>query len=130
MPLQSRRFKGDPALEAAAVSDPAHILTGAVGAHVEKLQAALIELDDARIDGDELQSFLYGSSTAAAVLTYKKKRNIINRSYQTQADDIVGKMTMRSLDQEMLARESSRTIRLCNREETKLVGPNIIPSLL
>jgi hypothetical protein len=43
-------------------------------------------------------------------LSYKKKRNIINRSYQTQADNIVGKMTIASLDNEMMARERSTTV--------------------
>jgi hypothetical protein len=40
----------------------------------------------------------YGTQTANAVLAYKRKRNIINYSYQTQADNIVGKMTITSLD--------------------------------
>ena len=47
----------------------------------------------------------YGPSTADVVLAYKRKRNIINYSYQTTADNIVGKMTMAALDKEMLARE-------------------------
>jgi peptidoglycan hydrolase-like protein with peptidoglycan-binding domain len=97
MALQSKLFRGDPKLEAAAVSDPAHITVGAKGEHVRKIQQALTLLDGANIDLDGA----YGPETAAAVLTYKKKRNIINRSYQTQADNIVGKMTMASLDSEM-----------------------------
>src|SRR5262249_23232676 len=40
------------------------------------------------------------------VLAYKQKRNIVNRSYQTQADNIVGKMTMAALDLEMLSIEA------------------------
>jgi hypothetical protein len=36
------------------------------------------------------------------VLAYKRKRSIINFSFQTQADDIVGKMTVASLDKEMV----------------------------
>jgi hypothetical protein len=59
------------------------------------------------IDQQELALKRYGPSTAKAVLFYKKKRNIINRSYQTRADDIVGIMTMASLDKEMLAFEQS-----------------------
>jgi len=51
----------------------------------------------------------YDPSTANAVLLYKKERNIINRSYQTQADNIVGKMTIAALDREMLAKENQRT---------------------
>jgi peptidoglycan hydrolase-like protein with peptidoglycan-binding domain len=102
MPLQSALFKGDQKLEAAAVSDPAHIMLGAKGEDVRKIQIALIQLDGAKIDADGQ----YGPATAAAVLAYKTKRNIINPSYQTQADNIVGKMTMASLDSEMLALES------------------------
>jgi len=35
------------------------------------------------------------------VLRYKQARDIINRSYQQNADDIVGKMTIVSLDDGM-----------------------------
>jgi len=66
---------------------------------------ALILLDAAVIADRELESLTYGDSTARAVLTYKRKRNIVNRSYQTQADNIVGKMTMASLDGEMVKKE-------------------------
>jgi hypothetical protein len=56
------------------------------------------------IDPRELSASLYGKSTAGTVLLFKK-RNTINRSYQTQADNIVGKMTIAALDKEMLAKE-------------------------
>jgi len=102
MGLQSKLFRGDPKLEAAAVSDPAHIMRGASGEHVRKIQQALISLDGADIKADGV----YGPITAAAVLAYKKKRGIINPAYQTQADDIVGKMTMASLDREIVKKES------------------------
>ncbi|HLW91063.1 MAG TPA: hypothetical protein VKS78_07165 [Roseiarcus sp.] len=106
MGLQCKLFRGDPRLEAAAISDPAHILPGATGPHVGKIQTALISLDGASISADEAQRKFYGGSTAAAVLAYKQKRSIINRSYQTQADNIVGRMTMASLDSEMLKKEN------------------------
>ncbi|MGA2400728.1 MAG: hypothetical protein ABSG91_03360 [Syntrophobacteraceae bacterium] len=106
MPLQSRLFQGDPALEACLVSDPAHVTQGAAGNHVAKIQTALATLDGLQIDPGELSAKRYGASTAAAVLAFKKKRNIINRSYQTQADNIVGKMTIAALDKEMLMHES------------------------
>ena len=107
MSLQSQLFRGDSKLEAAAVSDSAHIVPGAKGEHVRKIQSALIQLDRAPItaDGD------YGPKTAAAVLSYKQKRNIVNRSYQTKADNIVGKMTIDRLDKEMLAAEQSNNDR-------------------
>jgi len=103
--LRSKLFHGDPKLEAGAVSDPAHVLPGASGPHVGKIQLALILLDAAVIADSELDSLTYGDSTARAVLAYKRKRNIVNRSYQTQADNIVGKMTMASLDGEMVKKE-------------------------
>lgn len=102
MALRSKLFRGDPKLEAAAVSDAAHIVPGSAGPHVGKIQQALIELDGAAIAVDSI----YGPATAAAVLAYKQKRNIINTARQTKADNIVGKMTMASLDAEMLANES------------------------
>ena len=103
MALLSNLFQGDPKLEAAAVSDPAHILRGANGEHVQKIQIALIALDGANItaDGD------YGPATAAAVLAFKRKRGIINFSIQTQPDEIVGKLTMAALDREMLQLEKN-----------------------
>jgi hypothetical protein len=108
--LRSRLFRGDPALEACLVRDPAHVLLGARGDHVGKIQSALVALDSARIDQAEWSAMRYGQSTAAAVLAYKRKRRIINFSYQTQADDIVGKMTIAALDREMEAFEH-RSIR-------------------
>ena len=105
MALQSRLFSGDARLEAAAKSNPGHIVPGAAGEHVAKLQQALLALDGAEIDRSELMAKRYGPSTASAVLAYKTKRNIINRSYQSKADNIVGIMTMTSLDSEMQQRE-------------------------
>lgn len=109
MGLQSRLFGGDPKLEAAAVSHPAHIQPGAVGEHVGRIQQALIKLDGATIDPSETAAMRYGPSTANAVLSYKKKRSIINRSYQAQADNIVGIMTMAALDKEMLQKEKEQS---------------------
>jgi len=106
MPLKSKLFKADAKLEAAATADDAHILPGSRGPHVAKIQQALIALDAAPIFPDSI----YGPATAAAVLSFKMKRNIINRAYQTQADNIVGRMTVAALDTEMLAREQSLDI--------------------
>ncbi len=98
MALRSQLFKGDTKLDAAAVSDSAHITPGARGEHVRKIQFALIQLDGAKITADGA----YGPATAAAVLAYKQKRGIINTSIQTKADNITGKMTLASMDQELL----------------------------
>src|SRR4051794_18972214 len=104
MALQSNLFRGDKLLEAAGNVDQAHITPGAKGAHVGKIQQALIALDDAKIAADEA----YGPATAAAVLAYKTKRNIINLSRQTSPDNVVGKMTIAALDAEMLALEGQQ----------------------
>jgi peptidoglycan hydrolase-like protein with peptidoglycan-binding domain len=101
MALTSILFRESKALQACAVSHPAHVTPGASGEHVARIQKALDVLDDAVIDEAELQNRTYGRSTAAAVLAYKEKRGIINRSYQTSADDIVGIMTIIAMDDEL-----------------------------
>jgi hypothetical protein len=121
MPLSSRLFRGDPALEACLVQDPAHVVKGAQGDHVGKIQVALAELDGAKIADGELAAKTYGPSTADAVLAYKTRRGIINFSYQTQADNIVGKMTIARLDTEMAAREA-RSARVPNCGDTVGAG--------
>lgn len=114
MGLTSRKFRGDAKLESCLVSDPAHLTPGTTGDHVSKIQTALMLLDGAKIDGRDLQAKSYGPSTAAAVLAYKQKRRIINRRYQTSADNIVGKMTIATLDREMLGFEQSlRAVNSC-----------------
>jgi peptidoglycan hydrolase-like protein with peptidoglycan-binding domain len=102
MALESQLLRGDPKLEAAAVSDPAHITPGATGEHVRKIQQALNRLDGARLSADGI----YGPATAAAVLAYKQRRGIVNRSFQNTADNIVGKMTIAALDLELIAQEN------------------------
>jgi hypothetical protein len=99
MALQSQLLRGDPSLEAAAVSDPAHITPGARGPHVGKIQQALIRLDRAAINQDSA----YGPATAAAVRAFKQKRRILNVA--GLIDDIVGKKTIAALDGEMSAVE-------------------------
>lgn len=105
MALQSKFFKGDPAFESCLIHDSAHIVPGASGDHVSKIQTALFMLDGFSVSPQDLSAKLYGPTTAAGVLAFKKKRGIINTSYQTQADNIVGKMTIAALDREMLIAE-------------------------
>lgn len=112
MGLKSELFRGDPRLEAAAISDPAHVVPGATGPHVEKIQAALMLLDGATLDDDDLVRKFYGDSTARAVLSFKQKRGIINKAYQTQADNIVGKMTVARLDSELSTRPPSLPLQI------------------
>jgi len=106
MALTSKLFKGDPIFEACLIKDSAHITPGAHGDHVSKIHTALFIIDKFSVSPRELSSASYGPSTIAGVLKYKRKRNIINHSYESQADEIVGKMTIASLDAEMFRRES------------------------
>ena len=101
MPLLSNLFRDDVKLAACQVSDPAHLTPGTRGEHVAKVQFALFALDSLAIDKDELRLQTYGPSTAKAVLSYKTRRRIINTAYQTTPDNIVGKMTITRLDEDM-----------------------------
>jgi peptidoglycan hydrolase-like protein with peptidoglycan-binding domain len=107
MALKSQLFTTpdpDPQLEACLVSDPAHIMPGSRGDHVKKIQNALNRLSAGpgrenfglKVDG------WYGVKTAAAVKAYKNapSRRIL-QPWQKTADDIVGKRTIKSLDDEM-----------------------------
>ncbi len=107
MALQSEYLKGDRKLEAAATSNPAHIMPGTTGDHVGKIQRVLITLDDATIDPKELSEGRYGKTTADAVQSYKSndRRKIINKTYQNTADNIVGIMTITAMDKEMALRQ-------------------------
>jgi hypothetical protein len=64
-------------------------------------------LDGFEVERSERLSRTYGPSTAAGVLAYKTRRNIINRAYQTTADNVVGIMTTKVMDEELSALEVS-----------------------
>lgn len=113
MPLRCRLFRGNAALEACLVKDSAHVTPGTVGEHVQLIQRALVYLDvlGAKfIKGDEYRNGEYGTTTSAAVLSFKQRRRIINFTYQTKADNIVGKMTIRRLDDEMATIQDRPTL--------------------
>jgi hypothetical protein len=105
MPLSSNVFKDNARLNQTLVSHPAHVVIGDRGEHVGLIQFALQEIDGLVIDSFEIETQTYGQSTAAAVLAYKKARAIINPAYQSNPDNIVGKMTIDSLDKDMLSLE-------------------------
>jgi len=105
MKLKSDLFRDDPRLEKALVSDPHHVTLGTRGEFVSKIQYAVLALAGGEIGVGEIRGQVYGPDTARAVLAYKTKRGIINFTYQRTADNIVGKMTIERLDQEMLAFE-------------------------
>jgi hypothetical protein len=107
MPLKSRLLKDDPKLQACLVSDPAHVVPGARGEHVDLIQQALTILGAGVINPTEIASMTYGPTTARTVLNFKgPPRNIINRAYQSQPDNIVGRMTIAALDREMFEFEN------------------------
>jgi peptidoglycan hydrolase-like protein with peptidoglycan-binding domain len=101
MSLISRIFSQCARLNRCLVDDRAHVTVGDSGPHVKRIHLALKAIDESIIAPEELLYQRYGPSTASAVLSYKKKRNIINRQYQSTPDNIVGKMTIASLDKEM-----------------------------
>jgi hypothetical protein len=102
MPLVSLLLRDEPRLQACLVADTAHVVPGTAGRHVGLIHKVLLVLDKADISASELRSSLYGPTTTAAVLAYKRKRNIVNRAYQTTADNIVGKMTIAKMDNELV----------------------------
>jgi peptidoglycan hydrolase-like protein with peptidoglycan-binding domain len=114
MPLRSKHFTQPrrlERLEAALTADAARIMLKSPrdkGEHVSKIQAALFLLMNNVNLGNELSTEEYGPLTAAAVLRYKQNRKppIINKAYQKVADNIVGKMTMQALDDDMAKLES------------------------
>jgi peptidoglycan hydrolase-like protein with peptidoglycan-binding domain len=107
MPLVSNQFKDNNALQQCLVSDPHHVALGAQGEHVARIQQALIMLGAAVIPASEIAAERYGPRTASAVLAYKTKRKIINQTYQSTPDDIVGKKTIERLDLEMKTLEET-----------------------
>ena len=106
MPLNSRLFQNNAALEACLINDSAHVTQDSHGEHVRLIQRALVYLGEKAISGAEYRHGYYGPTTAAAVLRFKQLRRIINFSYQVQADNIVGKMTIKKLDEEIFATQN------------------------
>jgi hypothetical protein len=114
MPLRSQLFEGDAKLNAASEQNVAHIIPGAVGDHVVKIQMALEILDNATIPESESSSKTYGPATAAAVGAYKTARNIVNPAIQVQPDDIVGIRTLKSMDDELTGAGAGRPEMIAN----------------
>jgi peptidoglycan hydrolase-like protein with peptidoglycan-binding domain len=108
MALQSQLFRGDSKLEAAAFFDAAHILPGARGTHVGKIQQALIQVDGAVIARDSV----YGPATSAAVANFKRNQAPPILNFAGTIDNIVGKKTIAALDAGMLAQEKGGGLQL------------------
>lgn len=103
----------DSKLQACATKNSGHISQNAnkQGGHVSKIQTALRLLAENEPQlavftnkpefNNDFAKREYGKGTADAVLYYKQSRSIINRSYQPQADNIVGIGTISQLDKDM-----------------------------
>lgn len=115
--FQSQYFAGDSRLEKCANNPAYDIRTPQSGAHVAKIHSALNIIRDAVRNGHslpappaiaqiEIANKNYSASTAKSIKQYKKDRNIINYAYQQDADDIIGVMTIRYLDEELAALEA------------------------
>jgi len=102
--LDSNTFKNDHLLKECLHKDAFHITLGRSGGHVAKIQSALILLDHAAITNGDLSAQIYGKSTADAVLAYKRRKQILGPGQRTP-DNIVGKLTITALDDDMLAFE-------------------------
>jgi hypothetical protein len=113
MPLRSNVFKDDVQLRAVLENPNAHLIVKAPairGNHVGKVHQALALLQPSPpVSETERIAQEYGRSTADAVLAYKKKRNIINRAYQSVPDDIVGTMTLQAMDDELFGKKAPRS---------------------
>jgi hypothetical protein len=119
MPLTSDLFtkpKPNDRLNACLVNDSAHVTLRSPrekGKHVSLIQSALfIILPDVNLK-DELGAEEYGPLTAEAVFRFKDTRNpkILNKALgQIVPDNIVGKLTIEALDQEMLARQGKPAV--------------------
>ena len=107
MPLKSYIFAKDPVFEKCLADHAAHIVPGSRGQHVRKIQGAIEAIDGTPFDENEWSTMTYGPVTAKSVLDYKIARDIINRNYQQSADNVVGKMTIERLDEDMTALETS-----------------------
>ncbi len=98
MPLRSQLFSASKELQACLTSDVAHVVPGARGARVALIQSALVRFRFLSAGDARSEARFYGPRTTAAVLAYKRELKIINRNYQSSADNIVGRMTIASLD--------------------------------
>jgi hypothetical protein len=114
--LQSRAFRNIRRLQSCLTEDASHIPLGSKGDHVLRIQQALTVLGEVPYMlwpqfESETRAKNYGIATAKAVLGYKTKRKIINRSYQSSPDNIVGKMTIAALDRDMIYYERAHALK-------------------
>ncbi|MBL8750788.1 MAG: hypothetical protein JNK78_16630 [Planctomycetes bacterium] len=112
MQLSSNLFtkpRRNPRLDKCLVDDLAHITLRQPreqGDHVTRVHLALLTIMRNPNLGTEVVRAEYGPATAAAVLRFKRERNILNTAlHQTAPDNVVGKKTIAALDAEMLKKQ-------------------------
>ena len=89
MALQSELFRDDTSLQACLVKDSAHIVKGARGQHVAKIQTALGIIEGALIDSDELSASFYGPATSPDALRANATRlSVRHESHRAEIRDI------------------------------------------
>ncbi len=122
----SKLFEGNTRLEQCAKSHQSHVTIGNQGAHVKLIHTALQTATPCLFPNEvamavwlltkslrhrpllqEYSNSIYGPETAAIVLQYKKIHKIINSTYQTVPDNIVGIMTIKHLDSAVWAAETA-----------------------
>jgi hypothetical protein len=103
--LRSKFLSQSKRLQDCLLHDNSHVQFGDRGDYVHIIQLAVMAVEPVSISKDELNSQHYGKTTQDAVLKYKTRRNIVNATYQKNADAIVGKMTIKALDDELVKRE-------------------------
>ena len=76
MALQSQLFRSDSKLEAAAVSDPAHVIQGAIGDHLGKIDNIVGKKTIAVLDGEMLAKE-QGGGGSRALLGFNLPANVL-----------------------------------------------------
>ena len=114
--LRSDLFKDDPKLEACATSPAGHIAPakpGQVpprGAHVAKIHEALAILEPgATIQKPRRLAWSTALRPPTPCWPTSGGKKIINTSYQHEADNIVGQMTIAKMDEELFGKPAPRT---------------------
>ena len=109
----SKHFSGNAALEACLVKDSPHVVLGADVGRTWRRSSRRYSPSMAFDRGLRVHRRDLWPDDRCCCAQVQETHDIINRSYQQQADNIVGKMTIDSLDKGMLAAERTRKFRPC-----------------
>lgn len=98
--LESDLLSANKRLQECLVKDSSHVRLNDSGEHVLLLQKALNKIGE--LPSELPENGTFDATMAGAVARYKKNRGILN--YAGQIDDIVGKLTITAIDNELVAR--------------------------